>query len=92
MAVKKFTSRQKPNIQLDLRFSAEAGCEALSIVLAGELPFSRSAMLSVSVVKRTQLSKINQRQQCKSRRGDAVYNRLSTMPGWTTGSEMVHLC
>lgn len=80
MAVKKFTSRQNPNKQLDLRFCAEAGCEALSIVLSGDLPFSRSPMLSVSLVKRTQLSGINQRRQRNSRRCGAVYNRLRTVP------------
>ena len=75
MAVKKFMSRQNPNTQLDLRFCAEAGCEALSDVLAGDLPFSRSAMLSLRLVKPIQLGNFYQRQRCKSRRCD---DRLST--------------
>ena len=46
MAVTKFTSRQNPNKQLDLRFCAEAGCEVLSDVLVSDLPFSRSTIFS----------------------------------------------
>ena len=53
MAVKKFTSRQNPNTQLDLRLCPSSGCEALSEVLTVDLlspPFSRSVMLQVTVL------------------------------------------
>ena len=86
MAVKKFTSRQNPNKQLDLRFCAKAGCEALSDMLVGDLPFSRSAMFSFSLVLSTVCSAVSVIGSSTSRGGAAP---LPTVPGYNTGALVI---